>query len=142
MSSGSPPLLLDLADFDAVGITTDVVVAIRSHAIQAEIDTSASISAPEGWHRVIVNCSATGKTVLRVRFGDLTTSRANNVSSGLVEQGWQIDEDRDGASQRYPSGVEASTVAFDALGAVGLGGSPRDVRSVTASDRAGTAVPL
>lgn len=140
--AGPTPLLLDLADFDAVGIATDLVVAVRSHAIEAGVDASAAISAPESWHRVMVNCSSTGKTLLRVRFTDLTKSRANNVSKALVERGWQIDEDGDGASCRYPSGVEATTVAFDALGALTLAGAPSDVRSVTASDSEGRAIAL
>ncbi len=59
-----------------------------------------------------------------------------------VERGWQIDEDGDGASCRYPSGVEATTVAFDALGALTLAGAPSDVRSVTASDSEGRAIAL
>ena len=136
------PLLLDLADFDAVGIATDIVVAVRSHAIEHAVDTSATVSAPESWHRVMINCSATGKTLLRVRFTDLTTSRGNNVSRALVERGWQLDEDRDGAAFRYPSGIEATTIAFDALAALTLAGAPSDLRTVTAVDAAGRAVAL
>lgn len=138
----SPPLLLDLADFDAVGIVTDVVVSIRSHAITAELDSSASISAPEGWHRVIVNCSSTGKVLLRVRFADLTRSRANNVSAALVGRDWQVDEDGGGASRRYPSGVDATTIAFDVLGALTTGGAPSDVRSIVATDSGGHGIAL
>lgn len=136
------PLPLDLADFDAVGVASDIVVAVRAHAIEHAVDVSATISAPDAWHRVMVNCSATGKTLLRVRFPDLTTSRANNVSQSLVARGWQVDEDGDGASRRYPSGIEAATVAFDALGALTLGGAPADVRLVTATDANGAAVVL
>lgn len=138
----STPLLLDLADFDAVGIATDIVIAVRRHAIERRVDASAAISAPETWHRVMVNCSSTGKTLLRVRFTDLTRSRANNVSHLLAARGWQIDEDQDGASCRYPSGVEATTVAFDALAALTLAGAPSDVRSVTATDSEGRVVAL
>lgn len=138
----SAPLLLDLADFDAVGIGADIVIAVRSHAIEGGVDASATISAPESWHRVMVNCSSTGKTLLRVRFTDLTRARSNNVSRALADRGWQIDEDGDGASCRYPSGVEATTVAFDALGALTLAGAPNDVRSVTATDSAGRPVAL
>ncbi|MFN8052757.1 MAG: hypothetical protein U0Q22_15020 [Acidimicrobiales bacterium] len=138
----SEPLLVDLADFDAVGIATDVVVAVRSHAIERSVDSSAAISAPHGWHRVMINCSGTGKTLLRVRFTDLTTARANNVAAALDERGWQRDEDGDGASRRYPSGTEATTVAFDALAALTLAGAPNDVRSVTAADATGVAIDL
>lgn len=136
------PLPLDLTDFDAVGVAADVVVAVRVHAIEHQVDTSATISAPESWHRVMVNCSPSGKVLLRVRFVDLTTSRANNVSKALLGQGWQTDEDRDGASRRYPSGTDATAVAFDVLAALTLGGAPSDVRTVTASDRDGRPVAL
>ena len=142
MSPDAPPLLLDLADFDAVGITSDVVISVRRHAIERQLDSSATISAPESWHRVMVNCSPTGKTLLRVRFTDLTTSRANNVAKALSERGWQTDEDGDGAAMRYPSGIEATTVAFDALAALTLAGAPTDVRSVTGSDSAGGSIAL
>lgn len=136
------PLAIDLSDFDAVGITADVVMNVRSHAISAGVDTSATIDAPEGWHRVMVNASPTGKTLLRVRFVDLTRSRANNVSAALVERGWQLDEDRDGASLRYPSGVEATTIAFDVLATVTLAGAPIGVRTVVARDSTGGTVAL
>jgi hypothetical protein len=136
------PLLLDLADFDAVGIAGDVVGSVRSHAIEHSVDASATVSAPEGWHRVIVNCSSTGKTLLRVRFTDLTKSRANNVAKALAERGWQTDEDGDGAASRHPSGVEATTIAFDALAALTTGGAPGDVRQVTAFDADGRPIPL
>lgn len=136
------PLLLDLADFDAVGIATDVVVAIRSHAIDHSVDTSAELSAPEGWHRVMVNCSATGQTLLRVVFADLTRSRANNVARALGDRDWQVDEDGGGASRRYPPGTEATTVAFDALAALAVGGAPTDIRTVRAHDREGRQVAL
>jgi len=140
--SAPSPLLLDLADFDAVGIATDIVLTVRSHAIEGEVDSSATISAPEGWHRVMVNCSATGKTLLRVRFVDLTRSRTNNVSAALRERGWQLDEDADGVSYRYPSGVDATTIAFDVLSAVTLAGAPNDIRTVIAADAAGRPIAI
>jgi len=140
--ASTEPLPLDLADFDAVGITADVVATVRSHAVSTGVDSSAVVSAPDAWHRVVVNCGSTGSTVLRVRFTDLTRSRANNVSSALVERGWQLDEDGDGASSRHLPGVEAATIAFDVLGAVALGGAPSDVRTVTANDREGTPIAL
>jgi hypothetical protein len=90
----------------------------------------------------MVNCSPTGKTLLRVRFTDLTTSRANNVAKALTERGWQTDEDGDGAAMRYPSGVEATTVAFDALAALTLAGAPGDIRTVTAVDSSGRPIAL
>ncbi len=142
MADAPAPVPLDLTDFDAVGVVSDVVVSVRAHAIENEVDASAEVSAPHGWHRVMINCSASGKTVLRVRFVDLTKSRANNVSKALVESGWQTDEDQDGASRRYPSGTESIAVAFDALAAVSLGGAPSDTRLVAASDRSGQGFPL
>ena len=111
--SDANPLLLDLADFDAVGIAADVIATVRGHAVEHSVDTSATVSAPEGWHRVIVNCSTGGNTVLRVRYTDLTRSRANNVAKALVERGWQTDEDGDGASCRFLPGVEATTMRPD-----------------------------
>lgn len=136
------PLALDLSDFDAVGIAAEMVMNVRSHAISAGVDTSATIDAPQGWHRVMVNASATGKTLLRVRFVDLTRSRANNVSAALVERGWQIDEDGDGASLRYPSGVEATSIAFDVLATLTLAGAPTGLRTVVARDGSGGTVAL
>ena len=130
MASGESSVALDLADFDAVGIVSDVVIAVRTQAISGSIDASAEVSAPHGWHRVMINCSSTGKTLVRVRFTDLTTARANNVSAALVQRDWQLDEDGDGASRRYPSGTEPTTVAFDALGALTLAGAPVDVRTI------------
>lgn len=138
----SEPLVLDLADFDAVGVVSDVVVSLRVHAIEHSIDSAATISAPEGWHRVIVNCSSTGQVVLRVRFLDLTRSRANNVTRALADRGWVIDEDGDGASVRQPPGTEATAAAFEILGAVSLGGAPADVRTVSAFDAAGGSILL
>ena len=106
------------------------------------IDEAATVSAPHGWHRVVLNCSPTGHLNLRVRFVDLTTARSNNVSKALVERGWQLDEDRDGASVRYLPGTEAITVAFDMLAVLALAGAPSDVRTVTAVDSTGRAIDL
>lgn len=138
----SEPLVLDLADFDAVGVVSDVVVSLRVHSIEHAVDSAATVSAPEGWHRVIVNCSSTGQVVLRVRFLDLTRSRANNVTKALTERRWVIDEDEDGASLRQPPGTDATAAAFEILGAVSLGGAPADVRTVTAFDSTGAAIDL
>lgn len=140
--SADAPLSLDLSDFDAVGVASSAVAQVRAHAIENECSTAATVSAPQGWHRVVLNCSATGHLNLRVRFVDLTTARSNNVSKALVERGWQLDEDRDGASVRYLPGTEAITVAFDMLGVLALAGAPNDVRSVTAVDSEGRAVDL
>lgn len=136
------PLPLDLSDFDAVGIAADVVAAVRVHAIETSTESSATVSAPEGWHRVVVNCSPTGNTVLRVRFADLTRSRANNVAAALADRDWQRDEDDGGASHRHGSGTDATTVAFDVLGALTVGGAPSDIRSVSAVDGAGNRIAL
>lgn len=136
------PLRLDLSDFDAVGIASDAIATVRAHAIANVVATSAEVSAPDGWHRVVINCSDSGNVNLRVRFVDLTTSRANNVSTALLDRGWQLDEDRDGASSRYLPGVEATSIAFDVLAVLSLGGAPTDVRSITATEVGGRSIEL
>lgn len=136
------PLQLDLADFDAVGIAADAVVTVRAHAIERSLATAATVSAPDAWHRVIVNASPSGQTLLKVRLTDLTNSRANNVTKALRDRGWHLDEDGDGLSHRHPAGTDATTVAFDLLAALTTAGAPSDVRTVTAVDAEGTALAL
>ena len=133
---------LDLTDFDAMGIAADIIVAVRAHALQHEVSTTAEVSAPQGWHRVVVNCSPTGNVNLRVRFVDLTTSRANNVTKALVARDWLIDEDCDGASTRFLPGAEAASIAFEVLAVLSLAGAPGDRRTVTAIDSAGAQIAL
>ncbi len=136
------PLAVDLADFDAVGLLSDVVVALRTRAILQEVDAAATISAPAGWHRVVVTARASGHVVLGLRYTELSRSRWHNVHGALVGRGWDLDDDGDGATRRYPPGTEASTPAFEALAVLTLGGAPADTRLVTAVDGHGDPVDL
>jgi hypothetical protein len=136
------PVLLDLADFDAVGIAGDIVVAVRRHAIEGEVDVAATVSAPDEWHRVVVTGRRSGHTVLGVRYSGLTASRWNNVARALAGRGWQLDDDDEGATLRFPPGTEPTTVAFELLAAAALAGAPTDTRQVTAVDGNGGPVAL
>lgn len=136
------PVLLDLADFDAVGVATDILVALRSHAIQHDTDAAATVAAPEGWHRVVITARSSGHVVIGVRYLELSTSRYHNVSKALAARGWDLDDDDDGATRRYPPGTEATTAAFEVLAAATVSGAPPDVRAVTAVDGTGAPVDL
>ena len=128
---------LDLADFDAVGVLSEVVVDLRAHVMTHEREASATISAPDGWHQVVVTAKQGGASVLIARFAPLSASRLRNVADALSRRGWQLDEDREGATLRQPPGTAATDVAFEALAAVGLAGAPSDVRRVTSRDAEG-----
>lgn len=141
-SAGPDPVALDLSDFDAVGIAADVVDAVRRHAIESGGDVAATVSAPEGWHRVVVTGRKSGHTVLSVRYSELTRARRHNVARALAARDWDTDEDGEGATHRVPPGTEASAAAFELLAVVSLGGAPTDVRHVTAVDASGAPVPL
>ena len=135
-------LRLDLGDFDAVGVTTDVVVALRVHAIEHGCDAAATVDAPAGYQRLVVTARPSGHVVLGVRYSDLGRSRWNNLADALEQRGWQLDDDGEGATRRYPPGSGASEAAFEALAAVTLAGAPADVRTVTAVDGNGDPVAL
>src|SRR5690242_15960102 len=94
------PLALDLTDFDAVGILGEVVVGLRVHSIEADTDAAATISAPDGWHRVVITARSSGHVVVGVRFTELSTSRWLNVAGALATRDWQLDEDDEGATVR------------------------------------------
>jgi hypothetical protein len=136
------PVRLDLADFDAVGVASDVVLAVRSHAIAHELDAAATVSAPDGWHQVVVTGRRSGHTVLGVRYSELSASRWNNVAKAMAGRGWDLDDDEEGATRRFPPGTEPSAVAFELLAVAALAGAPSDVRRVTAVDANGDPVPL
>ena len=136
------PIVLDLGDFDAVGIAADVVDAVRRHAIESGGDVAATVSAPDGWHKVVVTGRRSGHTVLGVRYSDLTRSRWHNVARAVAERGWDLDDDQEGSTHRFPPGTEASAVAFELLAAVSLGGAPPTLRQVTAVDASGSPIPL
>jgi hypothetical protein len=80
--------------------------------------------------------------VLAVRFDDLTNSRRNVIADALTRRGWDLDEDGEGATFRFPPGTEHTTVAFDVLGVLTLGGAPADRRTMTALDGTGAPVDL
>ena len=136
------PLPLDPSDFDAVGVLADVVVALRVRSIEADVDAAATISAPDGWHRVVVTARSSGHVVVAVRYTELSTSRWHNVAEALARRGWQTDEDGEGATIRFPPGTEPTDAAFEALAALAASGAPVDVRTVTAVDGGGDPVPL
>jgi hypothetical protein len=136
------PLTLDLADFDAVGVMSDVVLAVRSHAISSGADAVAFVSAPEGWHQVAVTGRRSGHLVLSVRYTELTPSRRHNVARALARREWQLDDDGDGATVRFPPGTDASAPAFEVLAVLTLAGAPKDVRRVRALDAAGEPLAL
>lgn len=129
------PPSLDLADFDALGVATDLVDTVRSRAIGSGTDVAATVSAPEGWHRVVVTGRGSGHLVLSVRYKELSRSRWHNVHGALTERDWDLDDDGEGATRRYPPGTEATTPAFELLAVVALGGAPADIRQVSFSDR-------
>lgn len=133
---------LDLGDFDAVGVATDIVLALRAHAIEHGCDAAATVDAPAGYQRLVVTARPSGHVVLGIRYSDLGRSRWNNLADALERRGWQLDDDREGATRRYPPGSQASDAAFEALAAVTRSGAPSDVRLVTAVDATGAPVPL
>lgn len=133
---------IDLGDFDAVGIVADILVSLRAHTMATSADTAATVSAPDGWHRVVMTARDSGHVVLGVRYQPLSTSRMKNVADALAGRGWQLDDDGEGATLRFPPGTDATTPAFELLAAATLSGAPGDVRTVTATDGFGTVVDL
>lgn len=133
---------LDLDDFDAVGVATDLVVTLRTHAIERETDAAATVDAPAGYQRLVVTARSSGHVVLGVRYSDLGRSRWNNLADELEARGWQLDDDGEGATRRYPPGSQPSDAAFEALAAVALAGAPAGRRAVTASDGTGAELRL
>ena len=133
---------LDLGDFDAIGVATDLVISLRTTAIQHETDAAATVSAPDGWHRLVVTARHSGHVVLGIRYSDLTRSRVHNLSRALHQREWDLDEDDDGVTRRYPPGTEASTAAFEIVAVLSLAGAPADIREVTAVDGTGAPIDL
>jgi hypothetical protein len=107
-----------------------------------EIDASATVSVLEGWHPLVINAKQGGSSVLIVRFNDLSASRLRNVADGLSKRGWQLDEDREGATLRQPPGTTATDSAFEVLAAIGIGGAPNSSRNLVARDGNGNEVDL
>ncbi len=136
------PLLLDLDDFDAVGLLSDAVVNLRAHVMETSLDTAATIAAPDGWHPVVVTAKPGGSSVIVARYAELSASRLRNVATALDGRGWQLDEDKGGATMRQAPGTAAIDVAFEVLAAVVVAGAPGGSRVATAADAAGTPVDL
>lgn len=139
---GAEPMSLDLADFDAVGLLTEAIVSLRAHVLINELEAAATIGAPSGWHRLVLNAKSGGSSVLVVRFNDLSVSRTKNVATALHRRGWQLDEDHEGATLRQAPGTPATDVAFEVLAALTVGGAPHDVRELQATDATGASVEL
>jgi len=135
-------LHIDPSDFDAVGLLSEAIVSVRAHVLIEEIDASATITAPEGWHRLVINAKQGGSSVLVVRFNDLSASRLRNVADALVRRGWQLDEDREGATLRQPPGTSATDTAFEVLAAIAAAGAPSTTRTISAIDTDGTEIDL
>lgn len=133
---------IDPSDFDAVGVLSDAIVSLRAHVLINEVDASATVSAPEGWHPLVINAKQGGSSVLVVRFNELSASRLRNVADALSKRGWQLDEDREGATLRQPPGTSATDSAFEVLAAIGTGGAPTTPRAVAARDGNGVEVDL
>ena len=57
-------------------------MSLRAHTMLTSSDTAATLSAPEGWHRVVMTARESGHVVLGVRYERLSTSRLKNVASG------------------------------------------------------------
>jgi len=147
MADASPPpaadpLSIDLNDFDAVGLLTEAIVSLRAHVLINELEAAATITSPAGWHRLVINAKNGGSSVLVIRFNELSVSRTKNVATALHKRGWQLDEDREGATLRQAPGTTATDVAFEVLAALTVGGAPHDVREMNASDSTGAALEL
>ena len=138
----APAVAIDPTDFDAVGVLSEAIVSLRAHVLINEVDASATVSAPEGWHPLVINAKQGGSSVLVVRFNELSASRLRNVADALSKRGWQLDEDREGATLRQPPGTAATDSAFEVLAAIGIGGAPTAVRTLEARDGNGNEVDL
>lgn len=126
----SGPTAIEPADFDAIGVMTDLVVALRAQAFEREADAVGSVSAPPGRHRLNVIARGGGHVVLSVRYDELSLSRRNVIAGALARRSWDLDEDTEGATRRYPPGTDATTVAFEALAVLTLGGVRADPRTI------------
>jgi len=136
------PIVLDLDDFDAVGVLSEAIVSLRAHVLINEQEAAAAIDAPADWHRLVINAKSGGSSVLVIRFNDLSVSRTKNVATALHKRSWQLDEDREGATLRQAPGTTATDVAFEVLAALTVAGAPHGTRRMTATDATGAMVNL
>jgi len=140
VTSGS--ITIDPRDFDSVGHMAEVVVSLRGYAMERQSDAVAAVSAPPGRHQLKVTARRGGHAVLSVRFDELTVSRRNVIAEALARRGWDFDTDGEGATRRFPPGTDHTTVAFEALAVLTLGGTAPVARVVDARDSAGAPLPL
>jgi len=133
---------IDPGDFDSFGVVADLVLALRRAAFERGADVIATVSAPPDRHELHLAARTGGHVVLGVRIDDLTLSRRNVLAGALAHRGWDVDEDRDGFTRRFPPGTEHTAVAFEALEVLTLGGAPPEVRTVSVVDANGAPVPL
>ena len=131
---------IDPGDFDSFGVVADLVLAVRAAVMERGVDVVATVSAPPGRHVLRVVGRPGGHTVLAVRYDDLTLSRRNVLDDALRRRGWDPDEDREGATRRFPPGTEHTAVAFEVLEVITAGGAPAEPRSVTVADANGRPV--
>ena len=117
-------------------------VMVEAYGSNMRLKELATITAPEGWHRLVINAKQGGSSVLVVRFNDLSASRLRNVADALVRRGWQLDEDREGATLRQPPGTSATDTAFEVLAAIAAAGAPSTTRTISAIDTDGTEIGL
>jgi hypothetical protein len=139
---GTMTATIDPGDFDAFGVVADLVVAVRAAVMERGVDVVATISAPPGRHQVRLVGRPGGHVVLAVRYDDLTLSRRNVLADALRRREWDPDEDREGATHRFPPGTEHTAVAFEVLEVLTAGGAPAERRTVTAIDANGRPVAL
>ena len=133
---------IDPGDFDSFVVVADLVVALRRHTMERGVDVIASVAAPPGRHELRIVARPGGHVVLVVRYDDLTLSRRNVLAEALVQRGWDADEDREGATRRFPPGTEHTAVAFEVLAVITLGGAPAEPRDVFVVDATGAPVAL
>lgn len=142
MAPESRSASIDPGDFDAIGVMTDIVVSLRRHAIEHGLNVAATVSAPPGRHPLSMAARSSGHVVLGVRYDELTRSRRNVMADALSRRAWDLDDDVEGATRRYPPGTEPTTIAFEALAVLTLGGTPAEPRTVSAVDSSGSSVEL
>lgn len=135
-------VVVDLDDFDAVGVVTDAVAALRAHAIEHDTDAAATLAAPTGYQQVVLTARRSGHVVVGVRFSELGRSRWNNLAAALDRRGWDLDADHEGATTRFPPGTSPSDAAFEVLAVAAMAGAPTGPRPFSALDGAGRTVPL
>jgi len=133
---------VDIGDFDAVGVLSDLFVTLREKVMLSEVEASAIFSAPDGWHVVVVTAKPGGSTVLICRFHQLSLSRLRNVADALVRRGWLLDEDREGATLRMAPGTTTTDVAFEVLAALVTAGAPSGEREIELRDGQGNPIAL